>query len=1223
GQEIAAMQCVVSPKAAPTARLSQSATGATSSETQHLAFSGSGMFQLVLGSARSAPLALTGLSASALQTALQGLSSIGSGNATVVAGANGGWDVRFTGALAAQDVASLQVLAVQTLDLRVAADALVADVVRLKPTAAADWAQTLSLTGLNEAAQVAALQAAIQALPGFGRNNASVASTGVAGVFSVVGAGALLGQSLPALTLGLSRAVQQPPNYLLIGATGVSASVGSASAGIHLSNLTVGLIISRDTPPVLGGIAAKPGYALVASGSAALQGFDSAVTLNASAVLQINTLGRAIDMAVKTGIATAAQQVTFSDALQRKEITIQSGTVSIAGLGSMTGQLKLVTTTQTLNGAVVTDLEIGVDNLAGSLSAGGVGATLAAGRGAIKLSNSTVGNNVTQKFAVAAEGNVQVTPITGVVIQASDLVIAYNRWGSDLTANVATASASYALNLVNNESRVRGLMHAEMGGALTIDGQMFIEAKTNQPVLLDDGSSVAVDQIIFGGAAVSAALGNLAVAARLSGTDIAVVLSTERLQSGTPRRWLTSKAAVGGLLIQALGEADITSASLDVNCQLGATGNALGTTGPVIDWNGASGTQSTAVALSPTQSVTLADGGTVFDVHLDGAIAFGPVQIGGAFDIALSQATDGSRSWTVNASNAHAALEAGGATVALKDGVGAIVIGPTGAKSGSIVGSAEVTGVSGLSVHGTLATRFDELGNMQLAGAIAIGVAGFADINGEFAVTKQATPTVADDVSTVRATQAAYGTQSTLTEGGLQTNSIFHLGAASSDGTRFREGSYAFGAGSATVHIDSTGQSDAAFATLLQTGLCTLYGSGNVKVTGTRAVGYAIEFIGALAGKSVTGLTMTAPTDPAQSVSWGYTSVISEAKAAASSATYSLLIEPPTSVGANSNNIGFKFANSNTTVTAKYTGIQATQYNRIRDALEQLVGVGNVAVTNLASSPSSAQVYIITLNAAALAKNLGKLSVSNAGADPILYTLTPQGDAATASTLATASVQTIDAYPLNVQGSFHLEFSFGGSTFTTAEVDAHASNATLRAALLAANGNGSASGKTYASLDGDADVSFNATSNKWTVSFSGAALGKTIPAMICTVSPLLAPAASLSSVTSGATTSELQQLQVQGSTVFALAFGSQSTAPLAVGSSAAQVQTALESLSTIGRGNVSVAAVTGGWNVSFTGALAAQNVAQLRFCEVQTLDLRLADGQLADVAQLRLLGAAN
>ncbi|MBF0170948.1 MAG: hypothetical protein HQK87_07660, partial [Nitrospinae bacterium] len=480
GQEIPAMTRIVAPLAAPNAHLTQTTVGATTSEAQRITLgAGTGYFQLALGNLYSTPLRADGLTADALSTALAGIAG-GVGNVSVVKAADGSWEVHFQNALAGQNVASLRVMAVQSIDLTMN-DGKVADVVRH-----AAWAQNLELTGkTNEQIRVL-LEQSLQTLPGIGRHNVTVATIGENGRFLLLGAGALAGRSLPAVTLGLSRAVEQPPNYLLVGAASVNAFVGAGDAGVALTNTKVGLILSRDTPPVLGGIAPKPGYALVASGVAGLQGFDSAVTLVANAELRVNALGRAIDMAVKTGLTTPDSQVTFADGIARKEVTITNGALAVTGLGTLNGAFKLVTATQTQNGVTTTDLAIGINALGGYLKPGGVGVTLANGSGAIVLRNTTEGAVVTNRYAVAAEGDVTFDVVPGLELSANRLDVAWNRWGSALDANVATASGNYTLHLADNETRLRGQMHAAVSGALELDGQMFIESKLAQSARLSD-----------------------------------------------------------------------------------------------------------------------------------------------------------------------------------------------------------------------------------------------------------------------------------------------------------------------------------------------------------------------------------------------------------------------------------------------------------------------------------------------------------------------------------------------------------------------------------------------------------------------------------------------------------------------------------------------------------------------------------------------------------------
>lgn len=93
---------------------------------------------------------------------------------------------------------------------------------------------------------------------------------------------------------------------------------------------------------------------------------------------------------------------------------------------------------------------------------------------------------------------------------------------------------------------------------------------------------------------------------------------------------------------------------------------------------------------------------------------------------------------------------------------------------------------------------------------------------------------------------------------------------------------------------------------------------------------------------------------------------------------------------------------------------------------------------------------------------------------------------------------------------------------------------------------------------------------------------------------LLYPTAS---ITSGAGTNEQQTVTINGSPTggtFKLSFEGAVTSAIAFGAVASAVQTALQALATIGAGGATVAGSGGGpFTVTFAGALAAQNIAQL------------------------------
>ncbi|HRE02427.1 MAG TPA: hypothetical protein PLV68_14075 [Ilumatobacteraceae bacterium] len=80
------------------------------------------------------------------------------------------------------------------------------------------------------------------------------------------------------------------------------------------------------------------------------------------------------------------------------------------------------------------------------------------------------------------------------------------------------------------------------------------------------------------------------------------------------------------------------------------------------------------------------------------------------------------------------------------------------------------------------------------------------------------------------------------------------------------------------------------------------------------------------------------------------------------------------------------------------------------------------------------------------------------------------------------------------------------------------------------------------------------------------------------------------------TTEEVQSITVGGSglTSFTLTFSGQTTSSLAAAATAEQVQLALEALSNIGAGNITVTGPAGGpWIATFVGGLADTNVAQM------------------------------
>lgn len=166
----------------------------------------------------------------------------------------------------------------------------------------------------------------------------------------------------------------------------------------------------------------------------------------------------------------------------------------------------------------------------------------------------------------------------------------------------------------------------------------------------------------------------------------------------------------------------------------------------------------------------------------------------------------------------------------------------------------------------------------------------------------------------------------------------------------------------------------------------------------------------------------------------------------------------------------------------------------------------------------------------------------------------------------TSEVQTLEFTDV-VGGTFTL--TFDGEE--TAAIDYDADAATVQTALLA-----------LSNLDAD-DVVVTGTAGDWTFTFGEDFAGINVPVLVCDGTNLLGG------------NNETQIITITGAPdggTFTVTYSGQTTGNIAFDASAATVDTALEALSNIGAGDVTVTGNAGGpWTVEFTGALASTNVA--------------------------------
>ncbi len=346
GQKIEVMRVMISAQTAPNAVLKQTQTGTTSQEKQTLVLDvNAGPIQIGYKGQFSDIIQSADLSSESLATVLENLSTIGTGNVTIESDNNGTFVVSFIGALLGKNVDALIVNAVNMVDLGLA-DGAIADLIKIKLASATEWSRTVKVDQTLAPDQrqgdlISYLTRAIGLLPSVGLGNIElVAVDGEEAKYYLKTSGGLVGKALPEIDFALARATDEPENYLKIGAANVIAYLGNQANGVSINNGNLALVIGREKPATEGVSSNQSGYALEVSGLAEINGFGGAIAMSADAILAINTLGRAIDQTVKTGLSTADAQLVFENGVDRRELTINQGSIEVSGLGAVSGVFK-------------------------------------------------------------------------------------------------------------------------------------------------------------------------------------------------------------------------------------------------------------------------------------------------------------------------------------------------------------------------------------------------------------------------------------------------------------------------------------------------------------------------------------------------------------------------------------------------------------------------------------------------------------------------------------------------------------------------------------------------------------------------------------------------------------------------------------------------------------------------------------------------------------------
>lgn len=386
-----------------------------------------------------------------------------------------------------------------------------------------------------------------------------------------------------------------------------------------------------------------------------------------------------------------------------------------------------------------------------------------------------------------------------------------------------------------------------------------------------------------------------------------------------------------------------------------------------------------------------------------------------------------------------------------------------------------------------------------------------------------------------------------------------------------------------TTSAISVGASAATVQSALEA-LSTI-GSGNCTVSGTSPT-YTVTFTGDLAGA-----TQDAITGDGSSATGGTISVThNQTGSAVANEVQNIGFKPnvlgflPYSFGTTGLIIGGEFTitfNNRTTPPIPALGTSAADLQTI---LEQLpsIGTGNVAVTKTTDT-SATQLWQVTFQGNLAGIDLPQMKVNvnkDAVSGGVLVSPKPcipvNSTATQGSPGGSNDTQTI-ALPYGVTGGT-FTITFDGST--TGAINHNAPAATVQSAL-----------NSLASITPNTVTVTGGAGGPWTVAFdNGTLAGASQPLITCTGTSLTGTNISVSVTgAGGAGDNETQTLTVATATggTFTLTFGGFTTTALAYNADAATIQAALEALSSIGSGNVTVSGGPGTFTIAFAGTLAA------------------------------------
>ena len=389
--------------------------------------------------------------------------------------------------------------------------------------------------------------------------------------------------------MGLSGAFAlraQGQDFWGIG-TGLTARMEAGSAFVEVTSGNLGLITGDDT------------FAFEMQGGSATFALDPLANITAGDI-SMQYADASTTVAAGTAISIGTQSFTFVDGISPDSATlsIQGFSADVLGLVTISGDLGFVkatgdftvadgTTSTQLTGAEY--LAVGVSNLTGSMTAGGVGLTLSSIELAMVLVEDDV-NSINYTAIKASIGSASLTGISGLTLTVNSLSLLMNQTddaanpnkvldfadttshsGDDGAAALSIAtgsSSSVTIDLDGDEGsllQLAGNVDFDVFGFVTLTGDFGFKTASGDFTVADGTTSTQLtgaEYLAIGATNTTGSVGAGGVGIALSGVELGMVLVSDDDNSVN---YTTIKASIGSVSLTGIPGMTVNSLSLLVN----------------------------------------------------------------------------------------------------------------------------------------------------------------------------------------------------------------------------------------------------------------------------------------------------------------------------------------------------------------------------------------------------------------------------------------------------------------------------------------------------------------------------------------------------------------------------------------------------------------------------------------------------------------------------------